>query len=179
MTGYVALLRGVNVGRAKRIAMADLRELLTGLGYTGVRTHLQSGNAVFDAPSQGEAGLARRIERALSEQARLDVSCLVRDAAAVRAVVAGNPLSGVATDGSKLLALFLSEAPAPDVATAHDPRELDPEGIRVGDRVIYQWCPDGVLAAPPVSAFAEKHWHVAVTARNWNTVTKLAGMLRE
>jgi uncharacterized protein (DUF1697 family) len=177
MTRYAALLRGVNVGRAKRIAMAELRELLAGLGFTGVRTHLQSGNAVFAAPQQPETGLARRIEHALAEQAGLDTRCLVRDAAALRAVVAANPLGSVAADGSKLLALFLSDAPAPDAAAGHDPRELDPARVRLGEKVIYQYCPGGVLAAPPVAAFVERHWHVAVTARNWNTVTKLAGML--
>jgi uncharacterized protein (DUF1697 family) len=179
MTHYAALLRGINVGGRNRIAMADLRELLAALGYTGVRTHLQSGNAVFDAPAQPEAELARRIGQALLSEAGLNARCLIRDAAALRAVVEANPLADVATDGSKLLVLFLSSAPDPNVVTAADPRALAQEHIALGDRVIYQWCPDGVRNAPQVSAFVEKHWQVDVTARNQNTLTKLAGMLPE
>jgi uncharacterized protein (DUF1697 family) len=75
------------------------------------------------------------------------------------------------------MALFLSKQPDPKLLKAHDPRSLAPEEIRLGDRVIYQWCPDGVLAAPAVGGFAEKYLDVTVTGRNWNTVTKLAALL--
>ena len=75
------------------------------------------------------------------------------------------------------MAHFLSAAPHPDRLAAHDPRLLDPGRIELGDRVIYQWCPDGLLAAPPAGALAERHLGVTVTARNWNTVTKLAELL--
>jgi uncharacterized protein (DUF1697 family) len=178
MTSYVALLRGVNVGRANRIAMAELRELLAGVGFIGVRTYLQSGNAVFEAAEAGEPELARRVERALAQQAGLAVRCLVRDGPGVRAAVEGNLLSHVATDGSKLLVLFLSSTPDPDLVAAHDPRGLAPEHIAIGERVVYQWCPDGVRNAPPLDPFV-RHWNVDVTARNWNTVTKLVAMLAE
>jgi hypothetical protein len=69
----------------------------------------------------------------------------------------------------------------PDAATlaAHDPSTLGPEEIRVGDPTVYQWCPNGILAAPDVSAFVEKRWKVAVTACNWNTVTRLSALLQQ
>ena len=63
------------------------------------------------------------------------------------------------------------------VLTEHDPTELAPEEIVVGDRVIYQWCPDGFLEAPALGPFVEKHLGVRATGRNWNTVTKLAELL--
>lgn len=75
------------------------------------------------------------------------------------------------------MAHFLSSAPKPELLEAHDPRTLDPHATALGDRVIYQWCPDGVLKAPPVGGYVEKHLGVAVTARNWNTVTKLGALL--
>ncbi len=182
MARYVALLRGINVGRNKRVAMGDLRAILAGLGHTDVRTLLQSGNAVFVSTSS-TAGtpekLARQLEKAIEDDLGLDVRCLVRAGDDVRAVVDGNPLGDAATDGKKLQALFLSKAPDPALLKAHDPAALAPDQIRLGDRVIYQWCPDGILAAPPVGTFAEKHLGVTVTARNWNTVTKLAAMLDE
>ena len=87
------------------------------------------------------------------------------------------PLGDVATDGSKLLGLFLSAPPAPELLADHDPVSLAPDQVALGDRVIYQWCPDGVLAAPPVAGFVEKHLGVVVTGRNWNTITKLRALL--
>lgn len=177
MPRYVALLRGINVGRNKRVAMADLRRLLDGLGYTEVRTLLQSGNAVFTTAASKPERLARLIEQAIEAELGLDVKCLVRTGEDMLAVANGNPLGEVATDGAKLLALFLSETPDAALLAAHDPTQLAPKEIRLGDRVIYQWCPDGVLAAPPAGSFAEKHLKVTVTGRNWNTVTKLAALL--
>jgi uncharacterized protein (DUF1697 family) len=175
---YVALLRGINVGRNKKIAMADLRELLSGLGYTDVRTHLQSGNALLTSPAT-PAKLSKQIEAAIQDQLGMDVRCLIRSAKEIRAVIDANPLADVATNGSRFLALFLSAAPDPKLLKEHPPVDLAPDDIRIGDRVIYQWCPDGILAAPPISGFVEKHLKVVATARNWNTVTRLGELLAE
>jgi uncharacterized protein (DUF1697 family) len=173
MPAYVALIRGINVGGKKKLAMADLRELLSRQGYRDVRTHLNSGNAVFTAPGTDPAELAELIEQAMESELGLSVRCLVRSGAELRAVVAANPLAEHATEGSKLVAHFLSAAPDPTLLTAHDPCDLAPETIVFGDRVIYQWCPDGILAASPAGTFAEKYLGVTVTARNWNTVLAL------
>jgi uncharacterized protein (DUF1697 family) len=175
---YVALLRGINVGRNKKIAMSDLRELLSGLGYTDVRTHLQSGNALFTAPGRG-ATLSKQIEAAIQKELGMDVRCLIRSGKEMRAVIDANPLADVATNGSRFLALFLSAAPDAKLLKQHDPVDLAPDDVRVGDRVIYQWCPDGILAAPPLSSFVEKHLKVVASARNWNTVTRLGELLAE
>lgn len=177
MARHVALLKGINVGAHKQVAMADLRALLGELGLTDVRTHLRSGNAVFRSPETDAGALESVIERAIAEQLGMSVAVLVRSAEELRRVVAGNPLTGVATDGAKLMAWFLSSAPAAEKLAEHDPRALDPRHVALGDRVIYQWCPDGVLAAPPVSARAERHLGVTVTGRNWNTVIRLAQLL--
>ena len=178
MGRYVALLRGINVGRNKTIAMADLRELLTGLGHADVRTHLQSGNALFTATGP-PATLSKQIEAALQDELGMDVRCLIRSAKEMRAVIDANPLADVATNGSRFLALFLSAAPNPKLLKEHNPVDLAPADIRIGDRVIYQWCPDGILAAPAISGFVEKNLKVVATARNWNTVTRLGELLAE
>ncbi|GEL16775.1 DUF1697 domain-containing protein [Pseudonocardia asaccharolytica] len=176
MPSYAVLLRGVNVG-GKTIAMADLRALLSDLGFDAVRTHLRSGNAVFRTADTPPGELAARIETALTERLGMDVRCLVRTRDEMNAVIAGDPLAGVADNGSRRMALFLSADPDPALKAAHDPTALDPERIHLGRRVIYQWCPDGFLQAPDVSAFVMKHWKLVVTGRNWNTVTKLAALL--
>ena len=159
--------------------MADLRELLSGLGYGDVRTHLQSGNAIFTSRSGNPVKLAREVEKGIEDKVGLSVRCLVWRGAELGAVLARNPFQTGATDGSKMLVLFLSEQPDPKLLEAHNPTKLAPEQIRVGERVIYQWCPDGILAAPKVSAFVEKHLKVAVTARNWNTATRLSVLMDE
>lgn len=159
--------------------MADLRDLLTGLGYSDVRTHLNSGNAIFTSRNRNPVKLSREIEKGIKDRLGLSVRCLVWSGDELRAVLQGNLFQTSATDRSKMLVLFLSERPDPTLLEAHDPKELAREQIRVGDRVIYQWCPDGFLAAPNVGAFAEKHLKVAVTARNWNTVTRLGVLMYE
>lgn len=176
---YVVLLRGVNLGSHKRIAMADLRQLLTDLGYTDVRTLLQSGNAVVTGPAEDEVAAGRRIEAALAERFGLTTACLVLTAADLQRVVAQDPFAALADNGSRYLANFLFDEPAAALRAAHDPVGLDPERVRIGQGVIYQWCPDGILAAPPVGGFVEKRWKVSVTARNWNTVVKLAALVAD
>ncbi len=178
MSRYVALLKGINVGRNQQIAMADLRALLVDAGFSDVRTHLRSGNAIFSSSEPDTGALAGRIEQRIADALGMSVACLVRSSEEIDAVVADNPLAEAGRDGSRLMAHFLSAAPHPDQLAAHDPRRLDPGLIAMGDRVIYQWCPDGLMAAPPVGALAERHLGVTVTARNWNTVTKLAELLR-
>jgi uncharacterized protein (DUF1697 family) len=176
MPRYAALLRGINVGKAKPVAMADLRALLEGLGYTDVQTLLRSGNAVFTAARAQPQKLERAIEAALAKQLGMEVSCLVRSERELRAVIAADPFGDAASDGSKYLALFLSAQPGARLLAAHDPRELAPDEIRVGKRVIYQWCPNGFLEAPSLGPFVEKHLKVRATGRNWNTVKKLAAL---
>lgn len=176
MTRYVALLRGINVGRAKQIPMADLRTLLTGLGYTDVATLLRSGNAVFTG-SGSPTEVASRIEDAVETKFGMTVGCVVRDGAELTAVIAANPLPEAAAEGSRYLVHFLSAAPDRALLDANDPVRLDPEHIRLGDRVVYQWCPDGIMAAPDVGTYVVKNLGVVATGRNWNTVTKLAAML--
>lgn len=177
MTRYVALIRGINVGGNQRLAMADLRRVLSRLGYAQVRTVLQSGNAVFDAHGAEPAALAAAIERAIADDLGMSVRCVVRSADAFRAVIERNPLREIATNGATLLALFLADEPDPRLQAEHDPAALAPGQVVVGEGVLYQWCPDGIAEAPPVGTLVEKHWRVAVTGRNWNTVMRLAALL--
>jgi uncharacterized protein (DUF1697 family) len=171
---YVVLLRGINVGRNKRIAMADFRALLDALGCEGVDTVLQSGNALVTAAGSA-AEIERDVEAGVAARFGVEVRCVVRTGAELVAAIDANPLP--VPNGSRFLGLFLSERPDARLLAANDPVALDPGRVAMGDRVIYQWCPDGVLAAPPVSAFVERQLKVGVTARNWNTLARLAAAL--
>ncbi|HEY2043125.1 MAG TPA: DUF1697 domain-containing protein [Jatrophihabitans sp.] len=176
MPNYVAFLRGINVGGNKKVAMAQLRELLTEHGLTNVRTLLNSGNVVF-ASRKKAATLETSIEQIIADGFGISVRCLVRSEAEIRSVIKANPLADKADNGSRYLVLFLSEPLDKALLEANDPRGLAPDDVLLGDRVIYQWCPNGIMEAPGVGGFVEKNFKVSITGRNWNTVEKLAAML--
>lgn len=177
MTRYVVLLRGINVGKAKRIAMADLRKLLADLGFTEVTTVLQSGNAVVTGPDAEPDEHAATVRAGIADRFGMDVRCLVLTGERLCGIVDGHPFAGIADNGSRMFAHVLSAAPDPALLAEHDPVALDPQHTRLGDRVLYQWCPDGLLEAPAVGTYTEKYLGVTVTARNWNTTVKLADLI--
>lgn len=168
MARFVVLLRGINVGKAKRVAMADLRQLLADAGYSAVSTHLNSGNVVLT----GDSAPADHIEKAITAGTGLDVRCVVLTGEQLRAIVDGHPLTDAATNGSRMMVHVLGGRPSNP--SLDDAVALDPENTRPGPGVLYQWCPDGVLQAPPVTA----KLGVLVTSRNWNTILKLDSLLR-
>lgn len=171
----VAFLRGINVGRAKRVAMADLRALVEGLGYRNVRTLLNSGNVVFDAPGTLSNDSAAHIEAQLPTRLGFSSRVTVLTAAELEDIVADNPLLDVGHDPSRLLIAVL-RAPA-DRARLEPLTRQDwsPERLAVGPRVAYLWCPDGLLASRLPEAVGRVLGD-AVTTRNWATVTKLQAL---
>ncbi len=177
-TRCVALLRGINVGRAKRIAMADLRELLTGLGCTDVRTLLNSGNAVYSAPDSAPGRHAAPIQAALAE--RLGVSCtvIVKSAAEIAAVVAGNGLQAAATEPSRLLVAFTGETAMLAELAPLRAADWAPEILQVGKHAAYVWCPRGVIDSKLMLALG-RLFGDRVTTRNWATVGRIDAMLRD
>jgi uncharacterized protein (DUF1697 family) len=172
MTRQIALLRGVNVGGNNMVAMAALRELMQDLGYEDVRTHLQSGNAVFTAGTP-PAQAAREIEDQLAERLGLRVAVLGRTRDELAEVVDGNPLGEATSEPARLLVNFLSREPDRELLGELDPADFEPEVFGARPREIYVWCPDGVRATRLSYSFWEKRLGVTATARNWNTVTKL------
>jgi uncharacterized protein (DUF1697 family) len=173
MTGrYVALIRGINVGRAKRVAMADLRALVEGLGYRDVRTLLNSGNVVFTAPGKAAATAASRIEKAMAARVGVSARVTVLAAAELSEAVRENPLVDRARDPSRLLVTVLSR-PADRARLEPLAREdWAPEALALGRRVAYLWCEKDLLESP----LAEAVWRElgdAATSRNWATLTKL------
>jgi uncharacterized protein (DUF1697 family) len=181
MPRYAVLLRGINVGKAKRVAMADLRELLAGLGYTAVRTHLNSGNAVVTGKKADETKQAEAIAAALLDRTGVDAKVVVLSEAQLQTILDGLPfakeMGAHEKGGSRMMANVLGAEPSTAALATFDVASLDPEFARLGERVIYQWCAAGILEAPPVAGQAEKAWGVIVTGRNWNTMTKLAELL--
>lgn len=175
-TGYVALLRGINVGGKNKVPMATLRELISGMGGTDVRTLLQSGNAVFGHGVRDPAQLAADLERAIAGELGLTISCMVRSTADLRRVTAANPFSMDAVDGSRFLVVFLS-GPAPaDRLAAIDAAAYAPDAFAAGEREIYLNLPDGIRDSKLAALLTGRTLGVTATARNWNTVTKLLAL---
>jgi uncharacterized protein (DUF1697 family) len=169
---HVALIRGINVGRAKRVAMADLRELVEGLGYRDVRTLLNSGNVVFTVPGAARKNHAARIEEAMTERLGVSARVTVLTADELAAVVADNPHGRIATDPSRLLVTVLT-APADRKGLLPLARkDWSPEAFGIGRRAAYVWCPKSMLESPLFTAVTRLVGDGATT-RNWATVTKL------
>ena len=174
---YAALLRGVNVGGNKKIAMADLRLLLSGLGLDEVSTLLQSGNAVFTAPESDAVALAAQIEAALLADLGLSSRVVLWTHQQLAAVVAANPFPTAEDEPSKHLVQFLFKplaAAEKERIAAFDAAAYAPEEFRVGEEVIYFRFPDGIGRSKLAVDFG-KHVtaKLVMTGRNWNTVRKL------
>lgn len=178
MPRYVALLRGVNVGRANRVPMADLRSLLEGLGCAGVRTLLNSGNAVFAWPGRSATSIADRLRGAIAGRHSIDVPVIVKSTTEMDAIVAGNALAAVAADPSRLLVAFARDAKSLAALSSIAPIVKTPERFHLGEHAAYLWCANGILASKAGGALLGKTGREATT-RNWATVLKIQALLQE
>jgi uncharacterized protein (DUF1697 family) len=178
MPHYVALFRGINVGKAKRIAMADLRALLGELGYTGVKTLLNSGNAVFATESTTTRELAKTIRDAVREELHVDAHVVVKSAKDVAAIVKGNALGKIATDGSRLLVAVTDDAKALAAVKSLGALRWGAERIHVGKHAAYLWCANGILESKAAVALLGGLKDVGTT-RNWATFQKIHSLLSE
>jgi uncharacterized protein (DUF1697 family) len=174
---HVALLRGVNVGRAKRVAMADWRAQLQALGCTGVRTVLNSGNAVFDSAAHlSTTQHAERIHAALRADFELDVAVVVKTARQWQAIAAGHGLSAAADDPARLLVLLAADADALQGVDALLPKVAPPDELQRGCEAAYLWCQQGILQSPAALALGGAVGR-GITSRNWATVQRIQAAL--
>lgn len=171
---YIALLRGVNVGRAKRIAMADLRKLVESLGYTGVRSLLNSGNVIFDADVPS-AEAAQAIEEAMVLRLGVAARVFVLARQELADIVDDNPLLELADDHARLFAFMLAGDAQRAVAACLCGQDWHPEAVAIGRRAVYVWCPAGMLDSAAAAALG-KQLGDGATSRNWRTITRLHGL---
>ena len=169
MPVFVVLLRAVNVGGTGKLPMADLKRLCAKAGFRKVRTYIASGNVVAErdgSESQAKAAL----EAELKTYAGKPVGLIVRTADEMAEVIALNPFRDCAAN--RAVAIFLDRAPAPDALS--EVKGQANEEFRLGPREIYVQYPDGIGRSKLRVPAARDG-----TARNMNTVAKLAAMAAE
>lgn len=180
MTIHIALLRAVNLGPHRRIAMADLRGLLETLGFAGVRSLLQSGNLVFDSDDLTAAPLEQSLEEAAKRRLGLETDVFVRSLGDWESIVARNPFpEQAAHDPAHLLVMLLKTAPRGTHVTALRRAITGREVLRVAGRHAYMVYPDGIAHSRLTHAMIEAKLGTRGTARNWNTVARLGALARE
>ena len=179
MSVHIALLRAVNVAGYGTIAMADLRAFLAALGFRDARTLLQSGNAVFSAGARS-ADVETRLEKEAPKRLGVRTTFFVRSAEEWSDVVARNPFRAEAKrDPSRLVVMVLKDVPAAAAVDALNAGITGPEVVRASGRQLYITYPDGQGRSKLTGALIERKLGTTGTARNWNTVTKLAALATE
>ena len=174
---HIALLRGINVGKSKRVAMGDLRALLEQLGYGDVRTLLNSSNVVFSGPVGAGAAAGARIEKAMAARLHVAARVTVITAAELATIISENPLIGTATNPSRYMVSVLANPAHRRRLAPLAKQDWRPEAFAMGARVAYLWCPDGILASRLHVAVARALGD-GVTGRNWATMTKLHALVQ-
>jgi uncharacterized protein (DUF1697 family) len=173
----VAFLRAVNVGGTGRIAMAALKALAEDIGLADPKTLLQSGNLVFEAGGRPTAALEKLLEREINKRFAIQPDVMVRTARQLKAAMERNPFPKEAKSEPARLHVHFLKAPAGAAAVASLSRAIKgPEAVKGTGSEVFIYFPDGAGASKLTNAVIERHLGARGTARNWNTVTKLAEM---
>lgn len=172
---WVAFLRGINVGKAKRVGMADLRTVVETLGYADVATVLATGNLVFSSGAAGPAP-GPRIERELESRLGLRAAVVALPQADFGRVLRANTLLAPGRDPARLMVGVVRGSAAMAALSRLAQQAWAAEELVCGKGAGYLWCPDG-LAESPLVAAVNKTLRDDVTMRNWNTMLKIQAAL--
>ncbi len=174
---YIALLRGINVGRNKRIKMDELRKSFEALGLDHVATYIQSGNIVFKAGKVSPSSLSKKIEDRILGDFGHSVPVILRTADEMKQTIANNPfLKDRGIDPTKLHVVFLANAPASAVLEKLETMTMKPDRSCCLGREIFLYLPNGVSESALMKAPLDRVLSVVTTTRNWNTTTQLLQM---
>jgi uncharacterized protein (DUF1697 family) len=171
---YVALFRGINVGGNNILPMKELVTLLEGLGCTGVKTYIQSGNAIFSTERGQKDELAEEISAAIQQSHGFQPKVLLLSAAELKGALANSPFE--TTDGKALHFYFLASLPESPDLTGLETLKSGNEAFKLGDKIFYLYAPDGI-GRSKLAEKVERLLGVPATARNLNTVNKLITLI--
>ncbi len=175
MGTYVAMLRSINVGGHNRIPMADLRDVISSLGFGDVVTYLQSGNVVLTGSGSASA-VARAIEERITTDLGLDVPVVVRSKQQLRRTLADTPYGQVDADPTTVHVTFLADRPDPALVGALQAKAgtFGSDSFEVIGSEVHLHCPGGYGTTTLNNGYLERRLGVVATTRNWRTVTMLA-----
>ena len=172
----VALLRGINVGGKNPLPMKDLAQMFRQAGCGSVRTYIQSGNVIFEAPA-GATKVAETVTARIEKQLGYRIPVVLRTADQLRKTIAANPYLAGGADHKALHVYFLAVAPAAHAIAALDANRSAPDTFHVRGQEIYLHLPNGMGRTKLTNAYFDTKLATICTARNWTTVLKLAEMM--
>ena len=176
---YLALARGINVGGHKKVAMSDLRDLLTRLGFEDAQSVLQSGNLLFRTGKRPRPQLEHLLETETANRLGLEVDFFVRTPEEWKKIVARNPFREEAErDPGHLVVMFLKDAPDKKSVEALQAAIIGSEVFSADGKHAFIVYPDGIGTSRLTHALIEKKLGTRGTGRNWNTVLKLAALAK-
>lgn len=176
MPRYVALLRGVNVGKGNRVPMVAFKILLEGLGCTDVKTLLNSGNAVFGSSARSADKLSSVIAAQVENKFGVATLVVVKSAAEIASIIGGAPMTPPDEEHSRFLVAFGRDENAVQVLAPLVPLAKAPELLVITNQAAYLHCPEGLLRSKVGEAMLGKASR-GVTTRNWATVLKIEALL--
>ncbi len=173
---HVALLRGINVGGKNILPMKDLAKMFGAAGCTDVRTYIQSGNVIFEAPA-GAPGIAETIAANIEKRFGFRVPVILRTSQQLLKTIRDNPFLAAVEDRRWLHVYFLASAPNARAIAALDPGRSAPDAFHVRGQEIYLHVPNGMGRSKLTNAYFDSKLSTTCTARNWATVLKLSDMM--
>lgn len=175
MAKKIAILRGINVGGKRKILMADLKELFERLGFTDIKTYIQSGNVIFNSPNQlSDNDISAKVEKSISDKYRFDVPVIVRSENELEQAVEKNPFyKGEEVDINRLHLTFLKKIPTKENRLKTESYNYAPDEFIIDDKNVFVFCEGKYHQSKLTNSFFESKLKVAATTRNWKTVLKL------
>lgn len=172
MAVFIALLRGINVGKTRRMAMPRLREVLADAGFDDVKTYVQSGNVVVRS-TESAAKVRERIERVIRDEWGFEVPVIVRTRAQLVKVHDANPLERIATDPKRYQVTFLDSKPDASDFTELDDSDWGDATFELVGTELYTWTPAGIHSDRMLRDLGRAHKDIRGTSRNWRTIEAL------
>lgn len=176
MEKYIALLRGINVGKARKILMVDLREALAKEGYEDIQTYIQSGNVVFSSTKDDVPLIEHSISTLIKNSFSHDVPVMVRTAQEFQELVDRNPFIQD-SEIEQLHVAFLQSPPQPERVAGLETLQSHGDSLHIHSKDIFIRCKGAYRDSKIANPSIERKLKQEATTRNWKTVLKLSAML--
>lgn len=174
METYIALLRGINVSGHRMIKMEELKNVMSELNFTNIRTYIQSGNIIFETEKTGSAYLEKQIGETILKHYGFSVPVVIRSRPEMETIYKNNPFLGKRGEpAGKLHVTFFPERPDPENLKKIEGHQFLPDEFAISGREVYLFCPGGYGNTKLSNQFFENKLKLTATTRNWKTIETL------